>query len=227
MVRHASPSSTTDAVFMDRLSSSINWKHNRRLCVLALCILVFFALPRAAYSKNAYIDDLLITTDEEHLLLYCRVKNCFTEDMNRAILSGIPTTFTFRIRLERKRAFRFNETLADLRLHHTVKYNTLKNQFLLTLNSPFQDSESWTVREYYAAKSLLTEINGAPLARLEDLNPGADYRLRVRAELNKVRLPFYLHYVLFFVSLWDFQTDWYEVILSYERGATADVRTTP
>jgi len=31
------------------------------------------------------------------------------------------------------------------------------------------------------------------------------------AELDKIRLPLYLHYVFFFLSLWDFETDWYAV----------------
>jgi hypothetical protein len=35
------------------------------------------------------------------------------------------------------------------------------------------------------------------------------------AQLDKIRLPFYLHYVLFFVSLWDFETDWYAVDFRY------------
>jgi len=28
-------------------------------------------------------------------------------------------------------------------------------------------------------------------------------------------LPFYLDYVLFFLSLWDFETDWYSVVFKY------------
>jgi hypothetical protein len=28
-------------------------------------------------------------------------------------------------------------------------------------------------------------------------------------------LPFYLHYVLFFLSFWDFETDWYTVDFIY------------
>ena len=37
----------------------------------------------------------------------------------------------------------------------------------------------------------------------------------VKAELEKVRLPLYLHYVLFFVSLWDFETDWFTIDFIY------------
>jgi len=39
--------------------------------------------------------------------------------------------------------------------------------------------------------------------------------LGAKAELNKLTLPFHLHYVLFFVSLWDFETDWYTIDFVY------------
>ena len=35
------------------------------------------------------------------------------------------------------------------------------------------------------------------------------------AELNKIQLPLYLHYVFFFLSLWDFETDWHSVDFRY------------
>jgi hypothetical protein len=32
----------------------------------------------------------------------------------------------------------------------------------------------------------------------------------IKAKLDKVRLPLGMEYVFFFVSLWDFETDWYK-----------------
>jgi hypothetical protein len=32
---------------------------------------------------------------------------------------------------------------------------------------------------------------------------------RIKAELDPVRLPLHLEYLFFFVSLWDFKTDWH------------------
>ena len=61
----------------------------------------------------------------------------------------------------------------------------------------------------------MTEIRNIEVIPLKKLEPGARYQLRVKAELEKVRLPLYLHYVLFFVSLWDFETDWYTVDFTY------------
>jgi hypothetical protein len=51
-----------------------------------------------------------------------------------------------------------------------------------------------------------------PLAQLQK---GQQYQVRAKAKLSKLTLPFYLHYVLFFVSLWDFETDWYTIDFIY------------
>jgi len=35
------------------------------------------------------------------------------------------------------------------------------------------------------------------------------------AELDKLELPLYLHYIFFFLYLWDFKTDWHAVDFRY------------
>ena len=40
------------------------------------------------------------------------------------------------------------------------------------------------------------------------LRKDQEYYLKVKAELSKVRLPLFFRYILFWVSLWDFETDW-------------------
>ena len=188
----------------------------RYLVIFLTSLLVPTALfPSLASAERAIIDDVLITPTGNHLLLYCRVKNSFTQEMNRAILSGIATTFTFRIEFYRKVAFWWDQELNSLTVDHTIKYNPLKQQF--SVSSADKNSQSTTaVKDFNEAKILLTELNGVKLIETERLRPNETYLLRVRAELNKVRLPLYLHYVLFFVSLWDFKTDWYEAALTYE-----------
>jgi hypothetical protein len=44
---------------------------------------------------------------------------------------------------------------------------------------------------------------------LNKLERNRRYCVRVKARLDKVRLPLRMEYVFFFVSLWDFETDWY------------------
>ena len=50
---------------------------------------------------------------------------------------------------------------------------------------------------------------------VSNLEKGGRYQLRMMAELDKIILPLYLHNVLFFLSLWDFETDWYTIDFRY------------
>jgi len=50
---------------------------------------------------------------------------------------------------------------------------------------------------------------------MHQLKKGKRYQLQMMAQLDRIRLPFHLHYVLFFLSLWDFETDWYAVDFRY------------
>ena len=61
----------------------------------------------------------------------------------------------------------------------------------------------------------MTDIDSLKITELRNLKKGQQYQIRAKAELSKKTLPFYLHYVLFFVSLWDFETDWYTVDFIY------------
>ncbi|MDH3952105.1 MAG: DUF4390 domain-containing protein, partial [Deltaproteobacteria bacterium] len=130
-----------------------------------------------------------------------------------AILNGIPTTFTIVIKLYRTRAVWLDASIASITLEHTIKYDSLKNEFRVT-RSEEGDTEL-VVKDFEAAKKAMTEIRNIRVVPLKELQERGKYQLRVKAELEKVRLPLYLHYVLFFVSLWDFETDWYTVDFIY------------
>jgi hypothetical protein len=73
--------------------------------------------------------------------------------------------------------------------------------------SEFQDFE--------AAKKAMSELNGIVVASLKDLQRNSSYYVMVKAKLDTIRLPMHMEYVLFFVSLWDFETDWYRQRIVY------------
>jgi len=186
---------------------------NSRLIVTGFFCLVIFWIAASAQAREATIEDIIITNTTKDLLLYCSIKNCFTEEMNRAIIKGVPTTFTFHVQLYKDRSYFLDKEIAEIKINHTIKYDALKNEFLLTLGS--KKNSSTTVKEFFKAKRLLTELNGVKLASLDQMERGRQYYLRIKVKLNKVRLPYYLHYILFFVSLWDFETDWHEAYFSF------------
>ena len=61
----------------------------------------------------------------------------------------------------------------------------------------------------------MSEIKSLHIIPLDKLTKGSQYQIKAKAELSKLTLPLSLHYILFFVSLWDFETDWYTIDFTY------------
>jgi hypothetical protein len=183
----------------------------RLFAAIIFALIVQYA--SAGLAAKAFLSDIVVTNTRDDLLVYFTVNNCFTVEMNRAIESGLNTTFTFFVKLYEKRDFSPDRKIADREIRHSIKYDSLKRVYEVTL--PEENNKVITVRGFEEAKKLMAEVVALKVAPLSDLRKGGRYRLRMMAELDKIELPYYLHYVLFFLSLWDFETDWYSVDFRY------------
>lgn len=173
---------------------------------------LFFA-NNLVFANDAKLTDLIVTNTRDDLLLYFDVEGAFQEKMETAILSGVPATFSFFVSLNQVRNLWFDKDIAEVNVTHTIKYNNLKKEFMVT--RLWQDSEPVITPSFQEAKKLMSEIESLKIVPLDRLKKGRQYQLRAKAELNKMTLPFYLHYILFFVSLWDFETDLYTIDFIY------------
>jgi len=182
-------------------------------CALVI-LLLFCIFPALSSAKHeARLSDIIVTNTRDDLLVYFDVKDCFTPEMNKAIMNGIPTKFTFIVKLYEVRNAWFDRKIADIRLTHAIEYNTLKNEYNLFL--PEQNNKKVKTKDFDEARERMADVVALKVARLDKLKRGLHYQLRMKAELDKIELPFYLDYVFFFLSLWDFETDWYSVIFRY------------
>lgn len=180
------------------------------LVVLFLLISSFFVMPAGA--EEARLEDIVITNTRDHLLLYFSVTDCFNEEMVEAIENGIVTTFTFFVKLYERRNLWWDKKIADLEVSHDIQYDNLKKVYMVRL---CEKEKTFSVKDFDKAKKLMSEIVGLKVTELHKLHKGGRYQIRMMAKLDEIRLPFYLHYVLFFLSLWDFETDWYTLDFRY------------
>jgi hypothetical protein len=186
-------------------------RYSRVLPLVSLALVL--SLTWSLWARQAQITDIIVTNNQDQLLVYFTTKGCFTPEMNKAILSGIPTTFTFFLEINKPRAFWPNKRLSAVRLNHTIKYDSLREEFNLTLSE--RGNQSFSVKDFSKAQEIMADVSNIQVIPLKQLEKNNQYQLRIKAELNKVTLPLYLHYILFFVSLWDFETDWYVVEFNY------------
>ncbi len=159
-----------------------------------------------SFAAEAKVTDLLISNTADNLLVYLKLENSFTEKMEEAILAGIPTTFTFVLEVYRERSWWFDKKISLLEVRHAIKYDNIKKILYVLFAEGGKDPEQF--KEFSEAKIAMSELNGIAFIPLKQLTKGEAYYLRVKAKLEEVRLPLHLEYIFFFVSLWDFETDW-------------------
>ena len=181
--------------------------------ITGLLIIFLLQIASAAPAQQASLSDIVVTNTRDHLLVYFTVNGCFTPDMNAAIDSGIETTFTFFVKLYEKRSLLWDKKLADITLRHTVKFDNLKGTYEIKLSG--ENGKTVTVNNFEQAKKLMAEVVALKVVPMSQMKKGLHYQVQMMAQLDKIKLPFYLHHVLFFLSLWDFETDWYAVDFRY------------
>ena len=175
--------------------------------------LSLFVRSSLAFAEEPKLTNIIVTNTKENLLLYLTVEGAFTEPMKELVMKGVPTEFSYYIKLFKSRSYWMNKSLADLTLTHSVQYDTKKKEF--HVKRSWEPEKKHVVASIEDAKSLLCEIDSLKVAPIWILEKGIQYQIQAKAEFKKKTLPYYLHYVVFFISLWDFATDWYTIDFIY------------
>ncbi len=183
----------------------------RTACALVLALL--FLCGDAAVAQEATLTNITVSNTRDDLLLYLNLEGAFSGKLKKTILSGVPATFSFLAKLNRVRNMWFNPVIADITVIHTIKFDNLKREFIVKRS--WRNNEPEVTKSFNEAQKWMTEVNSLKIIPLGQLEKGLQYQLRTKAEVSKQTLPFYLHYLLFFISLWDIETDWYSIDFIY------------
>lgn len=185
-----------------------------------LCAVVFFITPiflivpdSVLAHDDAVLSHIKLANTRDDLFVYFNVENAFNEKNIQAIENGISTSFTFYVTLFKTTSTLLDTKITDIKTHATIKYNSMKQEY--TVVCQWKDAPALITKSFDEAKTWMTEIDNLKVVSLNRLVKGDKYRIRMKAELEKVTLPLALHYVFFFVSYWDFETDWYVINFTY------------
>ena len=189
----------------------MNFVINKKIIGIVFGIIIF--MQSAVFAQEAELDNIIVTNTRDDLLLYFNVKGAFTKEMEEAILSGVPASFTYFITLHRVRDMWLDEKLSDIEIVYTIKYNKMKNEFAFYQSHGNEKPEIF--KSLNEAKKHMSEIESLQVIQIDRLKKGSHYQISSKAELSKLPLPLYMHYLLFFVSIWDFETDWYTIDFTY------------
>jgi len=183
----------------------------KRSLILVVTIVGSFLFSDVAISKEASIEGLIIELNGQMEVSFS-VTNCCTGKLEEAIQSGVPTTFTFRMKLYLVRSLWPDKKMVSLTFKHSIKYDNIAKEYQFHFE---ETNNRLSVEDFEKAKEIMAKVNGIKLLPTNRLQKGRKYYLDVKAELDPVRLPFGLENIFFFLSIWDVETDWLRYEFTY------------
>ncbi|WP_321413893.1 DUF4390 domain-containing protein [uncultured Desulfobacter sp.] len=194
---------------------TIKGAFSKFLCAVIFFITpIFFIVPDSVLAHDdAILSNIKLANTRDDLFAYFKVENAFNEKNIQAIENGIPTSFTFYVTLFKTTSSLLDTKITDIKTCATIKYNSMKQEY--TVVCQWKDAPALITKSFDEAKTWMSEVDNLRVVSLNRLIKGDKYRIRMKAELEKVTLPLALHYVFFFVSYWDFETDWYVIDFTY------------
>ena len=200
------------------LKKMIDMKNNnpfsRRGFLIGLFILfAVFACPSEGKAQvTPRMVDVLITGNTRNVLLYARVVDCFKPEMVSATMAGVPVVFTLHLDVYQERHRLWNKHIAGKEIQRTIKYDNLKKTFTVTTDGI---SQPMVFQDFESARKAMADFDGIAVVPFSRLSRGNNYYVLMKVKIDRVSLPFNMEYVLFFVSLWDFETPLYRLRFSY------------
>ncbi|MBI5014580.1 MAG: DUF4390 domain-containing protein [Deltaproteobacteria bacterium] len=187
-----------------------------RYC-LPILALVAAALPAWGRVGHAYIDAVSLRHGgRSELLVSFRVQNAFDSRLLDILDSGLPIRFTYSLRVVRPRDVLADQLVSAVTLDRTLVKDNLKNRYVVSSGYGADPRDVGSLTE---AQEIMTHVDGARLIVPDGAGRSGPLLLKIKAQLQKFRLPFQLHYLFAFVSYWDVDTDWY--VLELPRNADA------
>ena len=168
--------------------------------------LFFSASSSMAWFSRAKIVEFTITNND-YIYINAKVKGAFTEGITEAINSGIPTTFKYYCELKKGHLFWFDKKVLKKLIYHRVEYDTLKKEYKVTIDDEIAPQVKVTKSEE-EMRRWMAGIDSLPFLPSQEIQPGKKYKIRLKAEMKCIKMPFPLNYLLSYISFWDFDTPW-------------------
>jgi len=139
--------------------------------------------------------------------LDARLQLVLSSEALAALESGVTLTIELQMQVIRKRRWLIDDTAAELAVRYELEYRPLRERYIVkNLNSGEQDSFA----TLYSALNSLGRVQGLPIIDDALLEPGREYRIRLRAMLNTEQYPATLRLLFFWRGQWQLQSEWFE-----------------
>jgi hypothetical protein len=138
--------------------------------------------------------------------LNARIDLPISEAVRRGLVEGVPLTLEVDLDIDRVRQLLPNSRVAELTQRYRLQYNAVSARYILRNENSGQQESLGTVDE---AISHLSEVHSLPALDKALIAADRRYEGRVKAKIDFGTVPFTLRLLMFWVSDWHRESDWY------------------
>ncbi|HEY2684156.1 MAG TPA: DUF4390 domain-containing protein [Steroidobacteraceae bacterium] len=129
-----------------------------------------------------------------------------SEAVRQGLAEGVPLSVEVDLDIERVRQFFPNSRVAELTQHYQLQYNAVSARYVLKNENSGQQESLGTLE---GALDLVSEVRDLPVLDKSLIQRDRRYEASVRAKVDYGSVPFTLRLVMFWVSDWHRESDWY------------------
>src|SRR6202789_4689857 len=174
----------------------------------ALCMGTVMTAPGRADGLEGRFEvrsaDLELSDGVYHL--NARLDLPLSDAVRRGLAEGVPLTLEVDLDVERVRQLLPNSRVAELTQRYRLQYNAVSARYILRNENSGQQESLGTVDEAIAH---LSEVHSLPALDKALIAADRRYEGRVRARVDFGTVPFTLRLLMFWVSDWHRESDWY------------------
>ena len=189
---------------------TFRFRHLFRLVCLASAVVasLILAQPLRAEGLAGRFEvrsaDLELQDGVYHL--NARIDLPISEAVRHGLVEGVPLTLEVDLDIERVRQLLPNSRVAELTQRYRLQYNAVTARYILRNENSGQQESMGTVDEAIAH---LSEVHSLPALDRALIATDRRYEGRVRARIDFGTVPFTLRLLMFWVSDWHRESDWY------------------
>ncbi|MEN8179832.1 MAG: DUF4390 domain-containing protein [Pseudomonadota bacterium] len=158
-----------------------------------------------AGAADFYIREVQIEKSDKQYLLSMQVEYQMSQTALEALSNGVPLLLEVRVLVEKVWGSFWEQSPVELRLRYQIRYLALTGLYRV-VDMQSGDEESFVTRD--AALHALGELTRFELVSTDDLTPGEDYHVRLRAELDIESLPLPLRPLAYLGKGWKLTSEW-------------------
>jgi hypothetical protein len=158
-------------------------------------------------AAGAEIEELVPVVRSDGIFVSFRAKGAFTEEIERAIETGLEVNFRYNVELKRPRGIWLDGQIARRVVSATVAYDNLTKRYRLTREIDGKIDSTEVVADPEAMRRFMTTFESLRMFEVSGLEPNDTYYVRVKGVIKE------RNFLL--LIPWDVGTGWKEARFDY------------